>query len=125
MKWLSVLLFTIMIIACAKNQPTSTFPAKEKQEPTKSIQPKDQPSDSSAKTLSATQPEPELERKPSTPLSTLSSSASPTPLTSTTFPWLTNYDPQQSLINQIHLPEGYNRINIAENSIGTWIRQLP
>jgi hypothetical protein len=42
-----------------------------------------------------------------------------------TFPWLETYDPATSISQQIPVPVGYQRLELANNSFGHWLRQLP
>ncbi|MFK7798331.1 MAG: DUF4846 domain-containing protein [Aureispira sp.] len=42
-----------------------------------------------------------------------------------TFPWLATYDPATSILQQIPVPAGYQRLELADNSFGYWLRQLP
>ncbi|MGB0881373.1 MAG: DUF4846 domain-containing protein [Vicingaceae bacterium] len=41
------------------------------------------------------------------------------------FPWLANYDYNQSLINNVSLPEGYIRVKNENASFENWLRHLP
>ncbi len=39
--------------------------------------------------------------------------------------WLENYDINTALINRIPVPEGYERVEVVEKSMGDWLRHLP
>ncbi|MDG1476982.1 MAG: DUF4846 domain-containing protein, partial [Vicingaceae bacterium] len=41
------------------------------------------------------------------------------------YPWISNYDYNSSLINNISLPKDYQRIDSEKNSFGEWLRHLP
>ena len=41
------------------------------------------------------------------------------------FPWLDDYDPTTSILQQVPVPAGYQRIEVSNNSFGHWLRQLP
>lgn len=41
------------------------------------------------------------------------------------YPWLTEYNYHNSLINVIDLPEGYERVIQAKESFASWLRHLP
>lgn len=41
------------------------------------------------------------------------------------FPWLNTYAPSAALQQQIPVPEGYERLPLAKNAFGTWLRRLP
>lgn len=41
-----------------------------------------------------------------------------------TFPWLERYDPATSILQQIPVPTGYQRVELADNSFGHWLRQF-
>ena len=40
------------------------------------------------------------------------------------YAWLENYDINTALINRIPTPEGYERVSVAPNSFGDWLRHL-
>ncbi len=42
-----------------------------------------------------------------------------------TYPWSTQYNARNSIINRISVPEGYARIPILNSSFGAWLRNLP
>ena len=41
------------------------------------------------------------------------------------YSWADNYDINTALINRIPVPEGYERVEAAENSFADWLRHLP
>ena len=41
------------------------------------------------------------------------------------YPWISNYDYNSSLINNISLPKDYQRIDSEKNSFAEWLRHLP
>lgn len=41
------------------------------------------------------------------------------------YSWLENYDINTALINRIPVPKDYERVNVAQNSFGDWLRHLP
>ncbi len=41
------------------------------------------------------------------------------------YPWLSNYDPGQSIENRIPVPAGYERLTISTGGFGDWLRHLP
>ncbi|NJN77599.1 MAG: DUF4846 domain-containing protein [Saprospiraceae bacterium] len=44
--------------------------------------------------------------------------------TNNKYAWLNNYDINTALINRIPVPKGYERIEVATNSFGDWLRHL-
>lgn len=41
------------------------------------------------------------------------------------YPWLTTYEAKDMLINQVPVPEGFERILVQQNSFADWLRHLP
>ncbi len=41
------------------------------------------------------------------------------------YSWSNHYDNNQSIINQIELPEGYKRVKLPQKNFGNWLRYLP
>jgi hypothetical protein len=41
------------------------------------------------------------------------------------YPWLSSYDPAQSIENRIPVPAGYERLTISTGGFGDWLRHLP
>jgi hypothetical protein len=39
--------------------------------------------------------------------------------------WLEDYDINTALVNRILVPEGYERVGVAKNDLGDWLRHLP
>jgi len=117
-----IFFFLLLVLsACAKNQSDKNISVKEKTQLAKAIKITDSIPDSSSKVLS----EATISEKQRPSFSKPTSSIPPSKTSNIIFPWLNNYDPQQSLENQIHLPEGYQRIKVKNHSFGAWIRQLP
>jgi len=44
---------------------------------------------------------------------------------SNSYPWLSNYEPANSIVNRIILPEGYERIQTNPGSFANWLQHLP
>jgi len=42
-----------------------------------------------------------------------------------TYPWLSRYEPERKMINQIPLPAGYTRAALQEKTFSHWLLQLP
>jgi hypothetical protein len=41
------------------------------------------------------------------------------------YPWLDRYKPERKILNQIHLPAGYQRPEVKKNTFAHWLQNLP
>jgi len=45
--------------------------------------------------------------------------------THNTYSWLSQFPPENALVNRISAPSNYQRMKVAKNSFGDWLRHLP